>query len=207
MIRNIIFDFGNVLIDINPVLTTTAFIAIFGEENAQLIADAGILEAYEMGQMDEHEFVNTLSNYLKPDQGVETIIPAWNKLLLELPPQRIQLLLDLQSTYQTFLLSNTNYTHMAWIYDYLQKDHNISDWDEKYFQKAYYSHLMGKRKPNEDIFQQVLDEQHLKVEETLFIDDNSYNIETAKRMGFKTVLHDENKKSLFTAMKEMDICY
>ena len=191
MIKNIIFDFGNVIIDINPSATEQKFIDLFTPEGAFMVKSSGILEKYEVGGMQESVFLDLLSGYAPPSVSREDIKGAWNKMLLFIPKERLALLLDLKKQFNTYLLSNTNATHMNWIYDYLADEHDINDWDEKYFHKAYYSHIMEKRKPNSDIFHQVLEEQNLIPEETLFIDDNSENIATARRVGIHGVLHDE----------------
>ena len=81
-------------------------------------------------------------------------------------------------------LSNTNAAHLEGFEAILQQSHNIANFDEV-VEKAYYSHLMGKRKPWASIYRQVLDENQLKPEETLFIDDNPANVKAANNVGIQ----------------------
>jgi len=193
MIKNIVFDFGNVLIDLDMLATEKAFVQLFSKKGALMVKGSGILEEFEIGAITEATFLEGLSHYLISDTSTKVDIKkAWNAMLLTIPTDRLELLLDLKSKYRIFLLSNTNETHLSYIYDYLDKDLDITDWDTKYFDKTYYSHKMGLRKPHSEIFRQVLDEQKLKAEETLFVDDNRENIATARRIGLKTILHNHN---------------
>jgi putative hydrolase of the HAD superfamily len=97
------------------------------------------------------------------------------------------LLLDLKSKYRTFLLSNINPIHYDYIMDYLGREFGY-DGNDHLFEKVYYSHLVGKRKPNAEIFEQVLNENNLDPAETLFIDDSPQHIATAAKLGINTYL-------------------
>ena len=196
-IKNIIFDFGNVLIDLDETATSKRFMEIFTKKGALIVKGSGILEQYEIGAISTETFLETLSHYLKNDTFDQSdILKAWNSILLEIPSYRFKLLTQLKEKYNVFLLSNTNAAHLKWIYDYMLKEHGINDWDTAYFHKTYYSHLMGKRKPNSDIYRHVLVEEGLNPKETLFIDDKKENINAARRLGIECVLHDEQVRPL-----------
>ncbi len=84
-------------------------------------------------------------------------------------------------------MSNINSIHYDYVHDYLKRDFGLDN-NDKFFEKIYYSHLVGKRKPGREIFEQVLQENKLKPEETLFIDDSPQHIATAKELGIQTYL-------------------
>jgi len=77
--------------------------------------------------------------------------------------------------------------------EYLRREYDITDWDTRYFEKTYYSHLVKMRKPNEDIYNFVLSDAGIEAEETLFIDDNPANIKTAAALGWQTILHNDGR--------------
>ena len=116
---------------------------------------------------------------------------AWNAMLLQIPPQRFEMLSRLKEKYHVYLLSNTNKTHVDWVDGYLKTVYgfSIQDFDKRFFHKSYYSHLIHLRKPNDNIYEFVLQDAGIKAENTLFIDDNAHNIEGAKRLGLQTILH------------------
>lgn len=116
----------------------------------------------------------------------ERITEAWDAMLINFPPERIELLKSLKSRYRTFLLSNTNAIHLK-KFGQMYKDTMGGGSLEDCFEKAYYSHLIGLRKPNKEAYEFVLNDQGLKPEETLFIDDTFPNIETAAALGIKTL--------------------
>ena len=97
----------------------------------------------------------------------------------------------LKEKYNVYLLSNTNKTHVDWVDGYLKTVYgfSIQDFDERFFHKSYYSHLIHLRKPNDNIYEFVLQNAGIRAEYTLFIDDNAHNIEGAKRIGLQTILH------------------
>jgi FMN phosphatase YigB (HAD superfamily) len=121
---------------------------------------------------------------LAPGTSREQIIHAWNAMLLDFPAERAELLMNLKSRYRTFLLSNTNEIHINY---YLNR---ISEWYgndamENFFEKHYYSNRIGMRKPDTEIFEFVLRENHLIASETLFIDDTLKHVEGARMAGLR----------------------
>jgi len=112
---------------------------------------------------------------------------AWNALLLGVPAGKHEILLQLKERYRTFLLSNNNAIHYKRCMESIQEHYGIAD-NSGFFEHAYYSHLMGMRKPNADIFEAVLAERGLVPEETLFIDDSPQHLKTAAALGMHTAL-------------------
>jgi putative hydrolase of the HAD superfamily len=98
-----------------------------------------------------------------------------------------QILLKAKERYRTFLLSNINEIHEAYINEYLKREYSL-DSNDVFFEKVYYSHLIRKRKPDAEIFEFVLTDSNLEPEETLFIDDSPQHLRTAQQMGFNTHL-------------------
>ena len=188
--KNILFDLGNVLIDIDFNKVKRAFeklgIENFEQQFSQLSASS-LFEDLEMGKISNEQFYKRIQSQsafqLKEDQ----IKNAWNAILLDFRKESMDFLVRHNNQYRFFLLSNTNAIHLEEVNIILQKQCNKADLDE-FFEKAYYSHKVGLRKPNEDIFEYVLKDANIKSEETLFIDDTPPNIDTAIKLGFKTHL-------------------
>ena len=116
----------------------------------------------------------------------EEIDAAWNAMLLDIPQERIDLLLELGKKYRLFLLSNTNAIHMKRFNEIVAHSFTIPSLDAL-FEQSYYSHLIGKRKPDAVIFEEIVAMNGLRKEETLFIDDSIQHIESADKVGLKTL--------------------
>jgi len=190
-IRNIIFDLGGVILNIDFKKTDAAFKLLgwnsFSEHISQYhITD--LFEKYETGQIDDLEFVEGISSLIGNTPEKERVIEAWNALLLDFPKPRIALLKKVRQHYRTFLLSNTNAIHLKEFQERLH--HNEQVYLEDLFEKAYYSHVVKLRKPAPEIFELVLRENNLVPSETLFIDDTASNFEGARALGIQ-VLHLE----------------
>lgn len=190
-IKNIILDYGNVIFSIDFSKTQEAFnnlgISNSGEFFGHLQQDA-IFDAYDKGEITSAQFRDHIRNFSGnknlTDQQIDT---AWNSLLLGIAEGNHDLLLKLKGKYRTFLMSNINDIHYTHIMNYLRREFNFEG-NDHLFEKVYYSHLVGKRKPNADFFQQILDENNLDPAETLFIDDSPQHLEGAKKLGIHTYL-------------------
>jgi glucose-1-phosphatase len=195
MIENIIFDLGNVIIDLDIDRTYQHLKHWLGEGYAlklkNIRPDDDIFIQFEIGKISEETFFETLRSTSDTPLSIRQLKEAWNAMLIQIPPQRFDMLLRLKSQYNVFLLSNTNSTHVDWVDGYLKTVYgfSIEDFDERYFHKSYYSHLIHLRKPDEAIYEYVLQDAGIKPQNTLFIDDNAQNIEGAKKVGLHTILH------------------
>jgi HAD superfamily hydrolase (TIGR01509 family) len=190
-IKNIIFDYGNVIFSLDFGRLEEAFRQLgisnpdefFGHRQQDQIFDQ-----FDRGEVTPDEFrayvKQKIGNPAITDQQIDD---AWNSLLLHIAPGTHDLLLKFKDKYRTFLLSNTNAIHYTYFTNYLKTDFGF-DGNEHLFEKTYYSHLAGKRKPQVDFFEQVLAENNLKPEETLFIDDSPQHLEAAKTLGIRTFL-------------------
>jgi len=190
-IKNIIFDYGNVIFHIDFQRAQTAFENLGIENIETFFSHSGhhpIFNQFEIGAISPAEFRQAIRDIAQHPSLTDTDIDtAWNSLLIGVPPGNHEALLVAKNKYRTFLLSNNNEIHYNWIVDYLKREFNI-DSNSIFFEKDYYSHLMGMRKPNRDIFEFVLKEHALDVNETLFIDDSPQHLKTAAELGLHTHL-------------------
>jgi putative hydrolase of the HAD superfamily len=190
-IKNIIFDYGNVIFHIDFKRVQQAWKAL-GINNADEFyghrQQDAVFNQLEKGEITNAQFrdrIRQLTN--RRDLTDQQIDDAWNAIFIGIPPENHDLLLKIKPKYRTFLLSNTNAIHYDYFNDYVKKHFNL-DGNDSLFEKTYYSHIMGKRKPDAEIFEQVLHENHLDPAETLFIDDSPQHLETAKKLGLHTFL-------------------
>src|SRR5450432_3605911 len=173
-IKNIIFDLGGVIMNIDFKKTEKAFADLGFPDFAQYMTQFHItpfFEEYETGKINDAAFIKGIQRIAaKPLTGKE-IIHAWNALLLDFPPARIELLEKIRKQYRIFLLSNTNALH----YEAFQ--HTLYSLTgkrlEDIFEKTYYSHAVNLRKPGAAIYRLVINENNLIPAETLFIDDTA----------------------------------
>lgn len=192
-IKNIIFDLGNVLIDIEIDRTFTALSEILGYEKHDYLPENIHLavHSFEIGAINQESFIWRLQKCARKEIPSELgIINAWNAMLIGWNPDKFQFLLELRKKYIVFLLSNTNEIHLNWVYQDLQRNHCISDFDTQFFHKAYYSHIIGLRKPDPNIFDFVINDQNIKAADTLFIDDLKENVDAAKSVGLNGYHHN-----------------
>jgi glucose-1-phosphatase len=189
-IKNIIFDLGGVIINIDFQYTFEAFAKLGNTDVIKTLKkfeDLQVFKKYEMGELSDSELRALLRKEFNSSVSDQEIDKAWNALLMDIPGERIDLLQNLKSKYRTFLLSNTNQIHIQEVNSILHKSTGIKNLSEL-FEKIYYSYEIKMSKPGVEIYHHVLKEQGLKAEETLFVDDNKDNIEGAKTAGLK-VLH------------------
>lgn len=192
-IKNIVFDYGGVIIDLHLERTYDAFAQLGVTDLPNLMGklkESDVFYQFEIGALGAEAFINRLLALLPPhlnNEGdtVYKVVAAWNAMLGQIPQERLQLLTALKNHYNTFLLSNTNALHIAAVDGYLKREHGVNS-IAPYFNKLYYSYEVGLRKPNADIYQHLLATEGLNPAETLFIDDNQLNIDTANQLGIHT---------------------
>ena len=190
-IKNIIFDYGNVIFNIDFTRVQHAWKQLGITNSHEFYGHRQqdpIFNLLERGEITEGEFrdrIRQISN--KPDLTDQQIDDAWNQIFLNIPQGNHELLKELKGKYRTFLLSNINAIHYDYVHSYLQTEFGMANNDDL-FEKTYYSHLVGKRKPDAEIFEQVIKENNLNPAETLFIDDSPQHLETAQKLGLQTYL-------------------
>lgn len=185
-IKNIIFDLGGVILNIDFERTENAFRELGIDNLSHYITQFHItsfFREYEIGKIDDAAFIKSIRSLSIKAFTEERAINAWNALLLDFPQERIELLQKLKEKYRLFLLSNTNVIHHKEFQQrlYNQTGHYLED----IFEKAYYSHAIGLRKPDVAIFQLVINENKLNPSETLFVDDIESNMAGAKEAGLQ----------------------
>lgn len=189
-IKNIIFDLGGVLLNIDYRKTANAFNMLGVQQFDEMYSQASanhLFESLETGQITEEEFYQTIHQYCSPQSTQAQIQAAWNAILLDFRKESLSLLVKLKDKYNLFLLSNTNSIHLtAFNQILLEATGNTSLND--YFTKSYYSHIIQMRKPYAATYQWVLNDMNMVAAETLLIDDSIVNIKGAEEVGIKTHL-------------------
>ncbi|MCD6598831.1 MAG: HAD family phosphatase [Bacteroidales bacterium] len=192
-IRNIIFDLGGVLLDLDFDKTVKDFAEMgFTPEMYQFDQEhSRYFLKFETGKITPADFKNGIRELLnQKDLSDDVLDEAWNAMILGFQPEKIELLKELAKTHRIFLLSNTNVQHEK-IYSRMLKE--VSGLEMKdLFEKYYYSHEVGLAKPDPAIFQLVLNENDLKPEETLYIDDSQQHIDTVQKLGMQGFLFPQN---------------
>ncbi|MEO5582099.1 MAG: HAD family phosphatase [Saprospiraceae bacterium] len=202
-IKNIIFDLGNVIIDLDIPRTTQEMGRLMrhpDKQNEVWTALQPTFHLYETGLISDELFINAFIQHARPQVYAQQVIRAWNAMLIDIPVERLQFLTELKKLgYQIYLLSNTNGIHLEWVNNYMNKHHRVASL-EPWFDKTYYSHLMRKRKPDTACFKYVLEDAGLDQEETLFIDDIHENIIGAQEAGIRG-LHLTGGHDIVSALK------
>lgn len=184
-IKNLIFDFGGVICNIDVKLTEKAFLdlGLANFDTGRSIADsAGLFEGIETGTITSQQFRDGLKPLFPKPVTDEQIDTAWNALLLDIPGPHIRMLEALQKNYRIFLLSNTTEIHYLKYLDDFRNKFGYSNFDAL-FEKAYFSFQLGLKKPSPEIFRHVLQNSLLNPAETLFIDDTLRHVEGARNVG------------------------
>lgn len=200
-IKNIIFDLGGVILNLSVESTLRKFSELSDhpvDKVIEMYHSRPEFLAYEKGEITNDEFRESLKNIFGLTSTDLELDVCWNAMLGDIPRERIELLRELRSKYKTYLLSNTNAIHLDFFSGMVKKAHGIESLDPL-FHKAYYSHLMKMRKPDPAIYEYVLNENGLKAEETIFLDDNQANLKGAASVGIQTfhVTHPDTIFSLF----------
>ena len=198
-IKNIIFDYGNVIFEIDFRIAQKALSQLGIPDIESFFGHKGhhdLFSDLETGTISAAEFRDGIRQFAgNPDLKDEAIDAAWNSLLIGVPENVHEVLLEVKNKYRTFLLSNTNEIHLDYILKYLKAEFDIDN-NDHLFEKAYYSQQMFLRKPNLNIFEKVIQDNQLVPEETLFIDDSPQHLAGAKQAGLHTLLMDRNPREL-----------
>ena len=182
MIKTLIFDFGNVFINLDIEGSEKYALKKFQlkSPNEKMVT---INEHYEKGMISTKEFIGFYSERF-PNLSEKELVDIWNFMLKDFPKHRLDFLqrLKKEETHKLILLSNTNELHI----DYVKKNVSFYEDFKSCFDAFYLSHEINLRKPNSDIFEFVLSENNLKANECLFIDDNIHNCKTSEKLGIHT---------------------
>jgi putative hydrolase of the HAD superfamily len=197
-IQTLIFDLGGVLLNLkreNDWLEEN-LIPNFHPEKLQMLQQNNFFNQFEKGKVSEQDFIQQMKNIaFGREISEERIIQHWNKVLLEIPQNRIDLLKSLSEKYKLVLLSNTNSIHLQHIRKYMQQTFNENIL-EAIFDACYYSHEIGLRKPDKEIYEFVMKDQNMGSGEILFLDDKAENLKEPRKLGWKILQVNFNKLSI-----------
>ena len=188
--KAVIFDFGNVIINIELQRIYNTFAKFTAKSPAYIekrLEEDQIFRRYESGQFNDEEFREVIRQTLGFPLSDKEIDTSWNAILLDIPVDRIDLIKKIRQKFPIYLLSNTNNIHIEASNLYLKKQHAIENLD-LLFDKVFLSYQMGMWKPDVEIYHSVLKQINLQPHEALFLDDNLKNIESAKAIGMQTIL-------------------
>jgi putative hydrolase of the HAD superfamily len=180
MIDTIIFDFGDVFINLDKEGTMNGLKKLgLSEWNSELNE---LNLQFEKGQISEENFLQGLQKQV-PNASPEDVLIAWKAVLLDFPLNRLEFLQKLSEKYRLFLLSNTDAIHI----DSFEQENGVSFYSDFYqcFEKVYFSFEMGMRKPDPEIFSYVLTTHNLSAKQTLFVDDKKENTDAALSLGIQ----------------------
>ncbi|MFO7789710.1 MAG: HAD family phosphatase [Bacteroidales bacterium] len=194
--KNIVFDLGQVLLPIDFDAPVKAFRKLGMKDFDglyQKTMQADLFNLLETGMITEQQFRDEMRRIAGKDWSDQEIDDAWGTIILDFRPETIDMLEKLGKTHRLFLLSNTNSIHYK-RYNSLIKRKFCSGGLDAYFEKCFYSHKMGLRKPDPKIFRKVQQEADILISDTLFVDDNIENIRVAKKEGYQTLHLTPNVK-------------
>ncbi len=188
--RNIVFDFGGVICDLDIRATEEKFKA-FGpavdaslspEESSKRFRD--LVTAYETSSISTIGFRNRIREHYRDEPDDKAIDEAWNACLAGIPEHRIRLLERIRKNYRIFLLSNSNLIHYNWYLNQFLLPYGYTDFDEL-FERAWFSFRIGMVKPDPNIFGFILHDKQLDPGQTLFIDDTEEHVLGARTTGMQ----------------------
>ena len=184
----VIFDLGEVILDLDMPATYSAFAHMAGktvEEVQALAKDQSFFLEHEVGEIDDPTFRANIRELLEIFNSDEEIDAAWNAMIRSIKRERLELVANINSRYQCFVMSNTNeihFRHITRIGNYLAPGNDFSG----LFKQLYLSQEMGVRKPDIACWQPILADHQLDPAKTLFIDDKLENCEGAASLGIQT---------------------
>lgn len=186
----IIFDFGGVILDIDPEISRKAFSNIFSSDYIEVIYSRELLIKFENGLLSLKGLLSEIESIIKTPINEEVFKRAWTAMLLEYKSERIEWIKKLGNTHNLLMLSNTNEVHYEYFSEKLKREYNLLFSD--LFNNVFLSHEMQLIKPNLEIFKKVLEVENLNPSKTLFIEDTKENVIAANQLGIKTLLIPRN---------------
>ena len=180
MINTIIFDFGDIFINLDKEAPISLFKKLgLSEWNSDLNQ---LNIQFEKGKISEDEFLFGIQEQI-PNASKDEILFAWNSILLDFPLRRLEFLQKLKKNYRLFLLSNTDSIHI----ETFERENGVSFYSDFYqcFEKVYFSFEMGMRKPDSVIFNYIIKKHDLFPKRTLFVDDKKDNTDAALLLGLQ----------------------
>jgi putative hydrolase of the HAD superfamily len=196
MIKNLIFDWGGVVLTLDKDLCIKNFADVVGipdfNEYLTPYLQKGFFAAYENGDITDEEFVEEIKKISnKADVGYKEVEYALDSFLQEIPQYKVDLINELAKKYNLYILSNNN--PICWRISERMFDELSGHTVKELFKQVFLSYRLNLSKPGKEIFLKVIEEAGFDPSESLFIDDAQANVETAASVGFKTLFYDVNK--------------
>lgn len=191
-IRNIVFDLGCVLVNLDKDRCIEALRKV-GLDKVAYYVDEHRCEDFfhdlETGKTDTHGFCEAIRRHTNTEVSDDKIVWAWNQLITGILDVKTERLMSLSEKYRLFILSNTNPIHWELCRDNFLRfgDKGVND----IFEKIFLSYQLKMAKPDREIYEKMLEEGGMTAQETLFIDDSEANINAAAALGIRT-LHSPN---------------
>ena len=192
-IKNILFDLGGVLIDLDTSRPIRAFAALIADDaHAPVSAmdllgggESELVQQYQVGAISSDTFFDSIQALCRPGTTRAQLVQAWRAMLLSLPPHRLAKIRELKKAgYNIYILSNINEDHVHWTLEHFR------EWGIEVgrdIDQVFFSNEMHLAKPDIRCFQEVIRSTGINPAETLYIDDLPQNIEAGKRVGFITL--------------------
>lgn len=183
--KTLIFDIGDVIVDIDYTLPVNAFQLLSPYNFSEIVSYSRqhrIFDQFEKGLLTANDFRKELKQFLYPNVTDDQINAAWNSILIGYPAEKLELLGLLKHDYRVLALSNINEIHIHELNRVAAEKFNTPLFAD-FFHKAYYSNETGVRKPEKEIYTLVLEQENLVPHETFFVDDKAENVAAAKEVG------------------------
>ena len=208
-IKNIVFDFGGILLELDQPATFRAFSELLDEE----IAMENVLDKmgdffldFERGKITNETFIWKIQRLRGGNLEPLEIIKAYNAMLIDIRMELLPFLEVVKKKYRSLILSNTNAFHIQYVmHNLLEKRHGVRNWSD-YFHHIYYSHEMGHRKPDAEVYRALIEAEKIDPRETLFIDDTMVNVTAAMECGWHAVYHDPRLRIEDKLQDYIDAC-
>lgn len=187
-ISTIIFDLGEVIVDLNPQAVIDEFNRLTegrGKDLKELMVGSPYLFQYETGQISDEDFIKAINGLFQSEISYSDFYHAWNLMIKDISVKRVQLMKKLMKTHQVLVLSNTNKMHEECFEQMMMEKVGVTM--RNMIHHAFYSHDIALRKPNHDIYQYVIQDRSLDPSKTLFLDDKLENITAAQEVGMKAI--------------------
>src|SRR5690606_6656973 len=189
-ISTIIFDFGNVLIDLDIPGFYKRMKQLTGlSKNEDVSTMVEISKSYEQGKLSTELFINQIIKSSRHSIQAREIIKTWNSMLIGIRPEVLALLKDLKPHYRIYILSNTNPLHIQWANEHLHHQHNVENFETEYLHGVFYSHRIRLIKPHPEIYTYVQNEIGISSDEILYLDDMEVNVVGARNAGWTAIIH------------------
>ena len=202
MINTIIFDFGDIFLNLEKDASVNAFKKIgLPTLNEEILSKNDL---FEKGKISENEFLETFLKNI-PNCNLAEIKSAWNSIIGDFPLHRLEFLQLLSKNYRLFLLTNTDEIHIA----HFEEKVGISFYTDFYncFEKVFFSFEMGMRKPQPEIFTTIINKYDLSPKRTLFVDDKLENTGAAASLGLQVWNLQVGKEDVVDLFKQKQFSF